>query len=328
VSQIPTVGDYFTFDMFGDRFVVVRGKDRIRVLSRVCLHRWAPIASGAGNVRNFVCPFHGWGYALDSRLIGAPHMENAPGFDMKSCQLPELRSEVVEGLGLIFVTYSKTAESISERLADLCERLKNWRLNELVSACNGEMDVPYNWKIQIETGQEAYHHTVTHPTTFGTYHPPELSWAEESRKGWTVCHSPPRLEDPDEVLTIGLPIFPHLEGKERRAFDIYLIYPLTRLIVFTDRIMFRRLTPVGPLRTKSIWHFFIRPEVARDTETVKQKFATYMESLSGVSKEDDAVCLMQQTGAASSFATAGQLCPLEVTLSDLAEYVRVRVGLA
>src|ERR1700761_8706931 len=49
VSQIPNVGDYFTLDLFGEPLVVVRGPDRIRVLSRVCLHRWAPIVEGKGN---------------------------------------------------------------------------------------------------------------------------------------------------------------------------------------------------------------------------------------------------------------------------------------
>ena len=35
VSQVPNVGDYFTLELFGEPIVVVRGPDRIRVLSRV-----------------------------------------------------------------------------------------------------------------------------------------------------------------------------------------------------------------------------------------------------------------------------------------------------
>ena len=26
------------------------------------------------------CPYHGWTYGLDGRLLGAPHMDGVPGF--------------------------------------------------------------------------------------------------------------------------------------------------------------------------------------------------------------------------------------------------------
>src|SRR5271154_4285064 len=41
VAQIPNPGDYFTLEIFGEPMVIVRGEDRIRALSSVCLHRWA-----------------------------------------------------------------------------------------------------------------------------------------------------------------------------------------------------------------------------------------------------------------------------------------------
>jgi phenylpropionate dioxygenase-like ring-hydroxylating dioxygenase large terminal subunit len=139
-------------------------------MSRVCLHRWAPVVSGAGNAKLFSCPFHKWGYALDGRLLGAPFMEQAANFDPKACRLPEVRTEIVEPLGLIFITFSQTAESIGDRLGDLCERLKNWRMGELVGVQPSELDAKFNWKIQLETGMECYH-------------PPELVRGEQERLG-------------------------------------------------------------------------------------------------------------------------------------------------
>src|SRR5579859_974142 len=88
VGQIPEVGDYFAIDLLNDPLVVVRGPDRIRVLSRVCLHRWVPVVEGRGNARIFSCPFHKWGYALDGQLLGAPFMEGAVEFQPKTCRLP------------------------------------------------------------------------------------------------------------------------------------------------------------------------------------------------------------------------------------------------
>lgn len=70
----------------------------IRVLSRVCRHRWMPVvADGRGHRRFFQCPHHLWTYALDGRLVGAPDMDRTPGFDRAQCRLPSLRVETWMG---------------------------------------------------------------------------------------------------------------------------------------------------------------------------------------------------------------------------------------
>jgi len=326
VSQVANVGDYFAVDLFGEPLVVVRGKDRVRVMSRVCLHRWAPIVSGAGNTKVFSCPFHKWGYGLDGQLLGAPFMEKAAEFDPKECRLPEIRSEIVEDLGFIFITFSDTAESISERLEDLCVRLKNWRVNELVAVEPSELDAAFNWKIQIETGMECLHNFAAHPETFEVNFPTRLSWCEDSKRGWTICHSPSRPEAPEEVHTIGLPVFPDLDAAERCSFDFYHIFPLTRLAVSADRIMFRLLTPLGPQRTLSKLVYLVRPEVAAQTELLAAKFAAHRGFATQAAQEDYDINLMQQVGAGSTLARAGRLSHLEVTVWQLAEYVRRRIA--
>jgi phenylpropionate dioxygenase-like ring-hydroxylating dioxygenase large terminal subunit len=326
VSQVANVGDYFTLDLLGEPLVVVRGKDRIRVMSRVCLHRWAPVVEGEGNTKVFSCPFHRWGYGLDGRLISAPFMDKADDFEPKSCSLPEIRTEIVAPLGLIFVTFAETIDPIGERLADLCDRLKNWTMGELVSVVPSTMDVAYNWKIQLETGMECYHHFAAHPGTFEVHFPTRLSWCEDSRKGWTVCHSPARPEAPDEVFTMGFPMMPHLDPAERRVFDLYHIFPLTRLSVHGDRINLRILTPVGPSRTTSKFVTLLRPEVAAQDDLVARMFAERAPFAAQAGREDDAIDLMQQVGAASRYARPGRLSHLEATVWHLAEYLRSKIG--
>jgi len=87
VSQLAKPGDYFTLDLLGEMLVVVRAADRIRALSRICLHRWAPLVNGSGNTRRFSCPFHKWAYGLDGRLLGAPLMDQIE-FDPHNCACP------------------------------------------------------------------------------------------------------------------------------------------------------------------------------------------------------------------------------------------------
>jgi len=118
IAMVPSVGDYFTLDLIGNPLVVVRASDQIRVLSRVCLHRWASVVEGRGRTRLFTCPFHAWAYALDGSLVAAPFMEGAEGFEASDCKLPEARTEVMEETGLIFANLSQTsAETVDPPMA-------------------------------------------------------------------------------------------------------------------------------------------------------------------------------------------------------------------
>ena len=192
VHQIPKVGDYFTLDVVGEPLVVVRAQDGVHVLSRACLHRWAPVASGSGNTKVFVCPFHKWAYDLTGRLVAAPFMEKAEHFDSAECKLPEFRSHVIPDLGFIFVNISGDAKPIGTRLDSFIEKYGNWKVKELSLGSHSVNEFDFNWKIQIETAMECYHHIGAHSTTFEPIQPARLSSCDDSEEGWTVCHSPSR----------------------------------------------------------------------------------------------------------------------------------------
>ena len=325
VSQVADVGDYFTLQVLGQPIVIVRSQDRIRVMSSVCLHRWAPVVEGEGNAKVFSCPFHRWGYALDGVLLGAPFMDKAQDFVPKECRLPEIRTEIVDALGLIFITFSETAAPLIPQLSELIERLANWRMHELVAVAPSVMNAEFNWKIQLETGMECYHHFAAHPGTFEVNYPTRLTWCEESRAAWSICHSPPRPELTVEDLAIGFPVMPDLTAEEQLAFDLYHIFPLTRISVFCDRINLRILLPTGPERTwsKAVW--LVRPEAAANPELVASCVSGYQDFTEQATREDYAIDLMQQIGANSVLARPGRLSHLEATVWHLAEYVRRQV---
>jgi phenylpropionate dioxygenase-like ring-hydroxylating dioxygenase large terminal subunit len=324
VCQVANVGDYFTIDLLGEMLVVVRAHDGVHVLSRVCLHRWAQLVSGDGKAKGFTCPFHGWTYSLDGALISAPHMEQAEGFEPKKCRLPEVRSEIVEELGLIFINFSGTADSISKRLEDFSLRLKNYRMNELVAVRPGATNDAYNWKIGISTGMEIYHHYITHRDTFQGTHPTRLGTCEEAKPGWTVCHAG-AVGDPRRAAK--LPFLPDLTDDERGRMDLYYVFPNLRLIVYPDTIRVRVIIPVSPAHTKTGGFNLIRPETAQRSEAVEAAFSEAQKFMQQVGREDDDVSMMQQRGATSALASAGRLSHLEASLWHLAEYVRARVAL-
>ncbi|MDE8654606.1 aromatic ring-hydroxylating oxygenase subunit alpha [Novosphingobium album (ex Liu et al. 2023)] len=327
VAQIPNVGDYFTIDVLNELLVVVRGRDRIRVMSRVCLHRWAPVCEGSGNAKVFSCPFHRWSYGLDGQLIATPLMEAKGGFNPRSCSLPEIRSEVV--CGTIFITFSDVARSAGELLADWTEAMEIYRPEELKIAYSVEFDLNFNWKIAVETFMESYHHIGAHATTAEPYYPAKLHWVDDTREGWTAGHGYLREDLPTSVAfgEFGgkLDPFPSLSEDQLRRSLVHLVYPIHCFFIGVNRLHWTALIPVAVNKTRWVRHVLVQPEALE-----RQDFPEIVERLrqSGVkiTEEDMAVNDMQQKGAASSFAKPGFLHPLEKPTWQLSDYVRRRLG--
>src|SRR5438128_1445127 len=76
-DQIPEPGDFFVQTVGDESLLIVRGQDgQPRAFYNVCRHRGSRLCdSAAGHLFGAIaCPYHAWKYALDGRLIGAPHM--------------------------------------------------------------------------------------------------------------------------------------------------------------------------------------------------------------------------------------------------------------
>lgn len=324
VSQIPHAGDYFTIDVLNELLVVVRGDDRIRVMSRVCLHRWAPVATGSGNTRMFSCPFHRWGYDLGGQLRTAPLMERAADFHPASCQLPEFRSEIV--FGTIYVNLDGRAGSIAARLADAVPVFGRYRMEELVIAYQYERVCAFNWKIAVETFMECYHHIGAHARSAEPTNPGRLSYGIDGHEGWTACYAPLRPELPvSEKLKSGLPPFDGLTEDIIRNGGLYVIYPVNLITTNADRIHWTTLLPLGPDKCLWIRLVLVRPE-ARALPNYNEIVAQLHKRSLDIFAEDAAVNDMQQIGAASTGARVGRLSHLEQPVWQFADYVRRRLS--
>ncbi|MFP3570466.1 aromatic ring-hydroxylating oxygenase subunit alpha, partial [Paraburkholderia sp. SIMBA_030] len=74
-SEVPDAGSYKTTFIGKQPVIVVRDRKKaINVLLNRCRHRGATVCEHKkGKTNSFVCPYHGWGYALDGSLRGIPH---------------------------------------------------------------------------------------------------------------------------------------------------------------------------------------------------------------------------------------------------------------
>jgi phenylpropionate dioxygenase-like ring-hydroxylating dioxygenase large terminal subunit len=321
VSQLPKPGDYYTLDLLGEMLVVVRGADRIRALSRICLHRWAPLVNGSGNTKRFSCPFHAWAYDLDGTLVGAPLMDKVE-FAARSCRLPEYRIEIVDGF--IYLNFSGDAAPIGAQLAELTAEFKRLSPDDWTVATSLDYDCAINWKIVVETFMECYHHIAAHPETFERLYPARLTYAEDARPAWTVCRAPARTDAADSQISAGFCDLGTLQPQDRREFRLYLVYPYHLLNVLPDRVFWFCLQPVTATRTRLQSHLLVRRDT-REAPDYQEKLARERDFMIVVNDEDIAVNQMQQRGAATRTAMPGRFSHLEKALWQLAEYVRARI---
>src|SRR2546423_12068368 len=75
-SQLAQAGDYFLAQVAGESLIITRDREEtIRGFYNVCRHRGTRLKEDQrGHASTIQCPYHAWTYALDGRLIGAPHM--------------------------------------------------------------------------------------------------------------------------------------------------------------------------------------------------------------------------------------------------------------
>ena len=135
VSQIKEPGAFLPVDLLGEPIMLVRGKDGdIRAFSRVCPHRASDVlidgektdCRASGSV--LTCPYHRWTFGLDGKLMGAPQMQEAVGFNKSDWKLAEIRSAIWEGF--VFVNLDDAAPALETQFMRhlvLPSRLGNWR---------------------------------------------------------------------------------------------------------------------------------------------------------------------------------------------------------
>lgn len=79
-SQLPGVGDYVTTTLGRRPVIVSRGVDgSVHALLNRCTHRGSLLVhDGGGCAKRFSCPYHGWTFANDGRIVGLPFPTDHP----------------------------------------------------------------------------------------------------------------------------------------------------------------------------------------------------------------------------------------------------------
>jgi phenylpropionate dioxygenase-like ring-hydroxylating dioxygenase large terminal subunit len=250
-------------------------------------------------------------------------MDQVNGFDTKNCKLPEIRSEIVDGV--IYITFDDKAYSIKDKLSDFSQLMAKYEMDDLVVGWQVDYVCDFNWKIAVETFMECYHHIGAHRDTVEPMHPGRLTYIDDSRSGWTICWEPLRPDaKTEEAYSNGLPPFRNLTDAELRLDSLALVYPMTLYGITPNRISVTGLIPVGPQKT--LWRRNVLvPRATKELPEFEEIVKKARLIGDRIAQEDLDVNDMQQIGATSHLARPGRLSHLEKVVWQLADFVRDRV---
>ena len=167
VNEAADIGAYVTFDVAGERALVIRGHDGIlRAFHNLCRHRGSRIVPEARGVCNkaMVCPYHGWAYNLDGGLRGIANRDSFPPMQAEKWGLKPLEMEIWNGL--VFIRFQAGPQpSVAEVLARFDDEIAPYDLANMVPTDSNSMDdlLPVNWKSVRDVDNEGYHVRQAHP---------------------------------------------------------------------------------------------------------------------------------------------------------------------
>jgi phenylpropionate dioxygenase-like ring-hydroxylating dioxygenase large terminal subunit len=218
-SELRQAGDYKALSVMDKPVLICRtAEGEIKAYENSCAHRGAQVvATGRGNARRFICPYHAWSYDHQGALRHVLCEDDFGKVDRDSNGLVEL--PCLEREGLIWVTLdSGSTLSIEHFLCGYDEVLSQFGLDNWHFFDDRVLRGP-NWKIAYDGYLDFYHIPILHRDTFGADTPPQAvyyTWGPHQRVSSPATIAGvvgDRSEDdwPMEALLAGVwTIFPHV----------------------------------------------------------------------------------------------------------------------
>ena len=339
-EQLPNPGDFLVLDVVGESILVVRTKDGdLRAHYNVCRHRGAQLCTSTmvedhANVKlkggvlgpnGIRCPYHQWTYALDGRLLHAPHFLEGNGFSKSDFSLHPVGLETWGGFFFLNLTPGEAAKerrTLQQQLGGIISRVQRYPLSALRTAAKIAYDVQANWKVIVENYNECYHCGGVHPElceivpAFRDQGGGQLNWdgGIPHRDGaFTFTFSG----------TTKRAAFQTLNEDEKVRHKGELIYPNFMLSLASDHVAAFTLWPKSAQGTRVNCEFLFHPDEMKKTDFAPKDAVEFWDL---VNRQDWAICQRVQQGMNSRVHEFGYYAPMEDLSADIRRYVTERLG--
>jgi phenylpropionate dioxygenase-like ring-hydroxylating dioxygenase large terminal subunit len=323
-SDIANPGDWQTFEFLNESIVVVRGDDnQVRAFTNVCRHRGSRLLTDvAGCARRLTCPYHGWTYGLDGRLVGVPGKSDYPGLDIEAHGLVPVELEVWRGF--IFVRLADGGPSVATMMAPYEDVIAPYRFEQLRAL--GRLTLrprDVNWKNVADNYSDGLHITVAHPgltRLFRNSYGVEAN--EHVDRMWGSIAEQPSPKLSERLYQRILPRIDYLPEQAQRQWLYFKLWPNVAFDIYPDQIDFMQFLPVSPTRTLIREINYAVPDERRE-----MKAARYLNWRINrqVNAEDTALITRVQQGMLSSSFSQGPLGQSEVCLRSFCRKMRALI---
>ncbi|MDQ4087657.1 MAG: aromatic ring-hydroxylating dioxygenase subunit alpha [Pseudomonadota bacterium] len=314
-SEIAEPGEWRSLELLGESVIVIRGGDgEARAFANVCRHRGSRLVDGTGGcAKRLTCPYHGWTYAADGRLIGLPRKSDYAGLDPSDWSL--IPVELEEWHGFLFVRLEGGGASVADMMGPYEAEIAPYRLGEVRAL--GRITLrprDVNWKNVADNYSDGLHIAVAHPgltRLFGGNYGIEAG--EHADRMWGDL-----VERPSRNLSERA--YQQLLPEEAGSRWLYFkLWPNVAFDLYPDQVDFMHFVPVSPTETMIREISYALPDARRE-----MRAARYLNWRINrrVNEEDTALIRRVQQGMGSSLYTPGPLGESEVCLRSFATKLR------
>jgi len=334
LDAVRRPGQVFTSEVAGESVLVVRDRSgELHGFINVCRHRGTrlcttPCDDAGATIR---CPYHGWTYGLDGKLLAAPNLREMPDLQKEQFGLHEVA--VTTWAGYLWACLDAGAGPLSSQIEpQIRQRLGStdvldaYGLENLAVARTIVYDVAANWKALVENFTECYHCPSIHPELTAAVPEFASGCGSISAGQW---HGAALGEQTEGFSSSGRAVratLPGLNGGSERLFYGVILWPNVFLILVPDHVAAFRLDPLSCDRTRVTCDWLFEAGAVTDPSFDP---TDAVEILDITNRQDFSACERCQLGMTSrSFVNGGVLVPSEHLITDFYRYLAAGLGVA
>nr|DAD45855.1 TPA_asm: hypothetical protein HUJ06_004085 [Nelumbo nucifera] len=290
-EQIKNPHDFFTGRLGSIEFVICRdGNGKLHAFHNVCRHHASLLVSGSGQRSCFVCPYHGWTYALNGVLLKATRISGLKNFAINEFGLIPLK--VTTWGPFVLINLDKEIQPQQEADSKMVENEWLGSCSDILSTngvdsslsyvCRREYIIECNWKVFCDNYLDGgYHVPYAHKDLASGLKLESYSTTILEKASIQQCES--CVEGGDD--------FDRLGSKALYAF-IYPNFMINRYGPWMDTNL---VLPLGYRKCQVIFDYFLESSLKDDEAFIERS----LEESERVQMEDIALCEGVQKGLES-----------------------------